>query len=348
MAKKSKKSKKKGIGRLIALTLVSILLFTVGGGMLYINGMLNQLNRDPITGNASMTEEEIYKDESRFDVSDSVEDLDETKKDHEQVQKVEVLDEAGIENILLIGSDRRSASENGRSDSMILVSINHNTGKIHMVSLMRAMYVHIPKSGGGVWGMLNAAYSWGGPQLLMDTIESNFRVKIHHYAIIDFSSFTSVVDAVGGVDIKLSAQEAAYMSSYAGGSFSAGTYTLNGAQALVYSRMRFIDNDFVRTSRQRNVVNAVLNKAKTIGVPQLLSLANTLLPLISTDMNNGEVLGYVTNAPKMLSYAMSQRMLPVENENGGTYVGIMYVNGMEVYKVDFANNIKELHAFLMS
>ena len=342
-----KKSKKKAAG-VATVAVFSLLLFVAAGGLLYVNNLLNLVNRDVITGNASMTESEIYADEPIHNVSDSVEDLNDTKSDFEVVQKYEMLNESGIENILLIGSDRRSTNENGRSDSMMIVSINHNTGKIHIVSLMRAMYVYIPRASGGVWGMLNAAYSWGGPQLLIDTVEANFCVNIDRYVIVDFSSFTSVIDLVGGVDIPVTAAEAEYMRKHGCNIPSAGTYTLNGKEALTYSRIRYIDNDFVRTGRQRKVLEAVLGKMKTVNVMQLPSLANAVLPMLSTNLSNGEVLNYVGQASKLLSYRISQRMLPIENEDGSTYSGIMYVNGMEVYKVNYAKNVKALHEFLRS
>lgn len=347
MSKKNETApKKKRTGRTVALVLVSVLcvLLLCGAGVLfYLHSMLNQINRTPITGNASLTESEIYQEEEKHpNVSDSVEKIEESKENYEEVKNTEVFNEAGVENILLVGSDRRSTNENGRADSTMILSINHHTGKIHLVSLMRAMYVYIPRSYGDTWGMLNAAYSWGGPQMLIDTVEANFRIHIDHYIVVDFSSFQKAIDSVGGVEITLTDDEAAYLS------LPAGTQTLDGKQALNYSRIRYIDNDFVRTSRQRTVIAALLTKARSQSLTGLINMANEILPLLSTDMSNSQVLGYVSQAGTLLGYPVSSMMLPVENQDGDHYIGMMYVYGSEVYQVDFANNIARLHSFLRS
>lgn len=99
-----------------------------------------------------------------------------------------------IMNVLVIGSDSRSVDERGRTDSMIILSINKNNKEIVMTSLMRDMYVEIPNNG---WSKLNAANVYGGPELLMDTIELNFDIRIDKYIYIDFYSFVDIVDAVG-------------------------------------------------------------------------------------------------------------------------------------------------------
>lgn len=333
------------------LSFFSLVLFVAAGGLLYINNMLNQIDRTPIQGNESLTESEIFGDDPvRSDVSDSHKDIEQTKSDYQNVQSATILNEEGIENILLIGSDRRSTNIYGNSDSMMIATINRNTGRIHLTSLMRAMYVNIPKSSGSVWSMLNASYAWGGPNLLIATIENNFRVHIDHYVVVDFSSFTSLVDKVGGVSITLTKEEVAYMSQYdeKGRTFSAGTQTLDGAAALAYSRIRYAGDDFIRTGRQRTVVEAILKKAKTLNSVQLLSLANAIMPMVSTDMSNGEILSYVSQAGTLLNYPISQLMLPVENEGGLKYQNIMFVNGREMYKVNFTDNVQKLHEFIRS
>ena len=109
-----------------------------------------------------------------------------------------------VRNILLIGTDSRG-EDRGRSDSMILMSINSKSNKISLVSLMRDTYVQIPGYGGD---KLNAAYSYGGPELLMDTIEENLYIKIDDYFTVNFISFANIVDAVGGVEIKVNEDEA--------------------------------------------------------------------------------------------------------------------------------------------
>lgn len=336
---------------IVLIILLSLLLIAAVSGYIYVNSLLDLVDRTEITGDENLSEEQIYIEEPTVAETTPPEQIQQIQDNFEQIQKEpekKILDDEGIENFLLIGSDRRSTAENGRSDAMMILSINHNTKKIHIVSLMRAIYVNIPRSKGDVWGMLNAAYSWGGPKLLIDTVERNFMIKLHHYIVVDFTSFEKAVDIVGGVPITLTAAEADRLATLQLFYSGAGTHVLNGKQALAYSRIRYIDNDFVRTSRQRKVITALLQKMTTVNIGQLQSLAEQILPLVSTDLTNGQIMGYLSQAPAMLGYDISQRMLPIENESGKTYTGKIYINGREMYKIDFAKNIEELHSFLRS
>lgn len=336
----------KTIGIIIGILLL-LLLIAAAAVFIYINGMLNQIDRTEITGNPSLPEEEVYE-ETTVDMTDSVEHMSEAVEDFSHAQEIDPLECANIDNILLIGSDRRSTAENGRSDAMILVTLNYDTNKIHLTSFMRAMYVCIPRSDGEVWGMLNAAYSWGGPKLLVETIENNFRIDIDQYVVVDFSSFENVVNALGGVEISLTDTEAWFMSWGSPDEFYPGVNLLNGKYALKYSRIRYIDNDFVRTSRQRDVIDALISKAKGADLSTLISTAEMLLPMVNTNLTNSEIFGYAMNVLPMIGNPITQRMIPIENESGKTFTGRIYVNGREMYKVDFEANIKALHEFMLS
>lgn len=331
---------------IIALLLAIVLALggLILGGNKYVN---DRLDRSEITGDMNLSEEDIFGDET-VDEEDSLEEIEAVQKEFEEVQKLEYAQLEGVDNVLLIGADRRSVNENGRSDSMIIVSLNHNTGKIHLTSLMRAMYVCIPRSDGQVWSMLNAAYSWGGPNLLIDTIELNFRIKIDHYVVVDFAAFTTAVDLLGGVELELTDDEAWYISSVAKLPTPAGKSVLDGKRALVFSRIRLIDNDFMRTARQRKVINELLKKAKTMDLATMLALADEILPMVSTNLTNSEILMYITRTIPMLKNEITQRMLPIENEAGQSYYGRIYVGGREMYRVDFAKNILALHEFINS
>lgn len=344
-------NKKKGSAKkvllIILLSLLALLVAVVAAGLIFVNSFLNKLDRNEITGDPSLREEEIYEEET-VDATDSAEHIDEAQKEFEDVQQIDPLKNANIKNVLLIGSDRRSTAENGRSDSMILVTMNFDTGKVHLTSLMRAMYVNIPRSDGDVWGMLNAAYSWGGPKLLINTIENNFRVHIDHYVVVDFTSFKLAIDLLGGVTLTLSEAEAKMVSGYSKIPTTSGTVCLNGKQALEYAMIRRLDNDFIRTKRQRNVIEALMKKAIGSDLATLMSLADQILPYVNTNLNNVEIIYYLSKAPGLLKNPITQRMLPIENEAGKTYTGKIYVNGREMYKVDFETNIKALHDFMLS
>ncbi len=335
------------IAGIVAGCFVLLLLLLLLAGYIYLNVILNKIDRSDITGNLSLSEEEIY-DEPTVAEADSLDHMEAARQDFENAQKMEILELKGVKNILLIGSDRRDKSENGRSDTMILASINYDTKKIHLTSLMRAMYVCIPRPDGQVWGMLNAAYSWGGPNLLVDTVELNFRVKIDRYVVVNMGAFEKAVDLLGGVEITLSQAEANHVRWNSHVPTEPGTQLLNGAQAVGYCRIRMIDNDFKRTARQREVIIQLLKKAKNSNIATLLSLADEILPLVNTNLSNIEIIQYITNCFPLLQNPVTQRMLPIENEAGNSYTGIIYVGGREMYKVDFETNIKALHEFIKS
>ncbi len=341
---KKKRSAGKVIGRILGILLLILLLVAIAG-FIYVDHFLNKLDRQEITGDMNMPEAEIYE-EPTVDATDSIEDIQQIQQEFEEVQKQEIAVQQHIDHILLIGSDRRSSSENGRSDSMILLSLNYDTGNIHLTSLMRAMYVCIPRSDGNVWGMLNAAYSWGGPKLLVETVELNFRIDIDHYVVVDFNSFATAVDRLGGVQIELTQREANTIYEDTLTTVSPGLTTLTGKQALSYARIRYLDNDFVRTRRQRTVIESMLRKAKGSDLATLLALAEEILPMVNTNLTNAEILVYAAKVLPMLGNSINQRMLPVENEDGSSFTGMIYVGGREMYKVDFDNNIRALHEFV--
>ena len=341
--------KKRSAGKIIGIILgciLGLILLAALAAFIYFNSLLGKIDRTEITGDMSLSEDQIYE-EPTVDVPDSIDEIELVKKEFEEAQNIQLASTDGVENILLIGADRRSMNENGRSDSVIMVSINHNTKKIHLTSFMRAMYVCIPRSDGNVWGMLNAAYSWGGPNLLIDTIELNFRVKIDRYVIVDFTAFEKAIDMVGGVSLDLTSREASVIQTQTGKPMSSGMQVLNGHQALIYAQTRNIDNDFKRTGRQRIVITALLNKVPEMDINTLISMANEILPFVNTNLSNTEIMRYIMECVPFVTN-ISQRMLPVENEDGESFTGIIYVNGREMYRVNFAHNIKALHEFINS
>lgn len=253
--------------------------------------------------------------------------------------------EDGVINILLIGNDSRENGEDGRSDAMILLSISNKTKTIRMTSLLRDMYVEIPGHDGN---RLNAAYAYGGPELLMETVEQNFGISVNRYVLVNFEAFANLVDAVGGVDLELTNDEVQYVNGYLveynmltgrpegtdylDASLS-GMIHLNGPQALAYSRNRYIGTDFGRTQRQRKVLSAVMKnlpKALFTGPTQLM---NGLLPNLTTNLTSGECYLLSLQAGKLLTYDVEQGSVPIE----GSYENAT-IRGMAVLQVDFEKN----------
>ena len=202
--------------------------------------------------------------------------------------EVKPLDDENLLNILLVGQDRRPGEPRQRSDAMLVVSINQETKEISLVSFLRDLYVRIP---GYSDNRMNAAYAFGGFELLKETLMANFGVSVDACFEVDFDGFEAVIDAVGGVDVELSAAEAKLVGDGA----REGQNHLNGKQALAYSRIRYLDSDFVRTHRQRNVLMSVFDKARKSNLSELFSLAKALIPQLTTDQNTVQILSLIAS-----------------------------------------------------
>ena len=308
-AKKKKRRKKSGFKRFLTMLLVLVLL--VAGGAYFVVGKL-------------------------YD-----------KMHHETVASVEKenLKEDGVINILLIGNDSRTGGEDGRSDAMILLSINNSTKKIYMTSLLRDMYVEIPGYKGN---RLNAAYAYGGAELLMETIELNLGIPVNRYMLVNFEAFANLVDAVGGVELELSSEEVEYVNAYLweynvltnrpeGTDYMdttlSGMIHLNGPQALAYTRNRYMGTDFGRTERQRKVLGAIIKKAPKAMLTNSGELINGLLPNLTTNLTKNECYRLSFVAAQALGYEIIQGSIPLE----GTYKNAT-IREMSVLEVDFDAN----------
>ena len=257
--------------------------------------------------------------------------------------------EDGVVNVLLIGNDSRENGEDGRSDAMILLSVSNKTKKIYMTSLLRDMYVDIPGHDGN---RLNAAYSFGGAELLMETIEQNLDITVNRYVLVNFEAFASLVDAVGGIELELTSEEIEYVNGYLVeyniltdrpqgtdnmDTSVSGLVHLNGPQALAYSRNRYLGTDFGRTDRQRKVLTAVIRKLPSTLVSNPKGLMDGLLPNLTTNLTRGECFSLSLMAGKMLTYDIESDSIP----QPGTYRDVT-IRKMSVLEVDFDTNIRYL------
>ena len=255
----------------------------------------------------------------------------------------DVMDAAYVSNVLLIGTDSRDLSqERGRSDSMILASINKKTRELTLTSFLRDSYVYIDDEYG--YGKLNAAYSYGGAGLLMDTIESNYGVRIDDYVLISFAACANVIDAVGGVKLDLTDEEADAVNEILISEVNelmgddrnddlldcGGEQKLDGKQALSYSRIRYVGNaDFERASRQRTVMTQVLKKA-AVNPVAMARIFVTALPELSTNLSVGKSYGYTLRAPFLLiGYQLKTQQIPADD----TFYGDV-IDGESVLRVD--------------
>lgn len=250
-------------------------------------------------------------------------------------------------NMLLIGVDSRENDYSGRSDAMILVSINKETKRIVLTSILRDTYVSIPGHGSN---RLNAAYAYGGEELLAETIKANFGIEVDRFVIVNFYVVMDLVDAVGGVDIELSQDVIDVMNNHYIREMNrllgdpegtdiipssvAGTEVhLNGKQALAYARVRYVGTDFARTDRQREVIMQCLEKIKDMSLVELNSLAEDFLPKIRTNLTEMDCAHLLLTALNLSSYRFDEMRIPIE----GSWSSAM-INGMSVLTVDFKRN----------
>ena len=259
-------------------------------------------------------------------------------------------DTDNIKSILLIGQDRREEQSRQRSDSMILATLDKDQGMISLTSFMRDLYVSIP---GYSSTRINAAYVYGGMELLDETLEENFGVKIDGNVEVDFEVFKVLVDKVGGIDLELTQAEADYICGRdqsvlypqplrTDWNLQAGVNHLDGEQALIHARNRSIGNsDYRRTERQQEVLKAAFAKVKDLGILDMGGLVKDVLPLVTTDLSLWDMTGYALDVIGMSVDDISSYRIPED----GSYTP-QTINGMQVLVPDLAQNREYLQQVL--
>ena len=244
--------------------------------------------------------------------------------------------EKDVVNILLVGRDA-DAGNGTRSDTMLLCSFNKRDDTITLTSFLRDLYVKIP---GHHKDRINAAYAFGGIELLDETLLENFGVEVDGNVEVDFSDFQEIIDLMGGVTMELTAAEARVINDHVRDKeVSEGTHLLDGRQALAYVRNRKdVDGDFSRTNRQRKLLRAMAQAYKSKKLTQMLGLMEDILPMISTDISAIELTNYaLTLFPMLNSAQIKTQSIPVED-------GFRYANvdGKAVLLPDMEKNIQAL------
>lgn len=242
-----------------------------------------------------------------------------------------------IINILLIGQDRRPGESRARSDSMILVTVNRTTKTITMTSFMRDSLVEIP---GHRSYKLNSAYQTGGMELLNKTLKHNYNVDVDGDIAVDFSQFKQLIDKLGGVDITLTQKEAEHLNLGTNWNLTAGKNRLNGEQALSYSRLRYIDNDYKRAGRQREVLQSLLNRYMSLPTMEMVSMLDFIFPLISTNFQQDELKDLVYEIAPLLAtsnYEEAQIPAPGTFKGGELDIGYGRKDWFQYY-IDFDYN----------
>lgn len=307
--KKTISGKKKLL--IILACILAFLLLVLAGLYIWADSLLSGINRLPV--------EETTLSQDKVD--ELIGDPDDLEIDPVVEQAETILNTKNVINILLVGQDRRSEDgERMHSDAMILCTINTSKKTITMTSFMRDMWVYIPDYYNN---RMNVPYMLGGFDLLNKTLDYNFGVSADYNVEIDFDGFMQAIDTIGGVDIELTAAEAKYLNERGnwdieenmGWELTEGVNHLTGSQALAYSRIRKIGDDFGRTNRQRTVLTELINKVQTLNATDVYRLIKKMIPMISTDMTNSEIIGLAVEMLPMLGdmEIVSQR-IPMDGQ----------------------------------
>lgn len=364
------KMKKKSVGKIIGIVagciVAAIAVFGVSCYLILLH-YINKRNYVPTVENFTILDETPSFIEDVLNPTSTQASTDTDKKEVEsyknnvesQAENTSESDEqlvSDVYNILLVGSDIRPGEQVGRSDTMILVSINKETKRIVATSFLRDTYVKIPIK--NEFHKLNAAYAFGGIELLFETLQYNYSVNVDRYVAVDFLSFIDAIDILGGLDVQVYEDELYWFNQYIHASnllvepaerehsdyvdHADGSYQhLNGKQALAYARFRYVGNgDFTRTDRQRRVVQNIFDKLKTMDVATLVKLLDSIIPQITTNLTTDECMDLIAMLPEISKYEIISWHIPDDDFK------YMTIDGDDVVAIDFSYYMRKLYNYI--
>lgn len=346
--KKDSKKRKTGMVR-IALSLIVGIVCIVANSLLVnyslrVNNSLNSFN---------------YINDNEEIVNKNPGELVEDKEDptpSPEIPKPEVINRKVV-NILLVGEENVYGDSVGRSDSMMIATINAEQKSLKLTSLMRDIYIKIP---GFLPNKLNASYNNGGGKLLTDTIELNFGIPIDGYVVVNFQGLEDIIDILGGVEVTLTSSEAWYLNStnyiskYEYHTLVEGTQVLNGNQAVGYCRVRYQTanngehDDFGRTYRQRYVLTSIFNAYKHKSPTEMIEIANKIIPYISTNIERADLINYITLGASLVAQGATELetlRIPVDHTYYGGSILCGYQNS-DALTIDYTENIRIMNNFM--
>ncbi len=333
-----KKTSKKRLAVNIGITFLSVLFIVAGSAALYANSLLSkyQYVEEPTTSKTP---------------------IGTVNTPTEEIGDAEMVDgmyhDDMITNILLLGVDDYTPNDPGRSDSMLMISLDRRHKKLKLTSFMRDTFVSIP---GYQRYKLNTGYFLGGAPLQVKTIEKNFKVDIDRYVIIDFEAFPKIIDALGGITVTLSAAEAEEMNRKSGETGAVeGVNDLSGAQARYYSRIRnckYTDpdtgdvyyDDYGRIRRQQRVMDILVDNFKDADAGKILTLANEIVPYLISNISPDEMLTLATDALTYMSYPIESCQMPNNELHYGDTLYLPYIDGP--YSVLIPDTLEDNALFL--
>lgn len=317
--------KKKGsLGRKIAVTFL-VLLILIGGGLFYVFGyLLNGLTMTTIT-----------KDPAELGIQDGV------------------MSDSKITNIALFGLDARENEDVGRSDALMILTVDQRHGKLKITSILRDSEVNIDGYGSD---KITHAYAYGGPELAIKTLNQNYNLDIEDYVTVNFIQMAEIVDAFGGVEINVTDDEmteinnnlAMQQAESADANIvdsdylsQSGDLLLNGNQAVAYARIRHLDSDDVRASRQQEVLMGLVKRLKSKNILEYPNLIRKVMPMCETSLDFGDIMGM---APFMLTnFEMETMSIPGDEEQP---YGAYNDAGAWVYRYDIAAASQHISRFI--
>ena len=366
-----KPRKKKGKGLKIFLIVLAVLLVLIAAvviwGISYYNKMMNKMNIVTLPENTySHTEATAAPTEA-----DQVEITEETEATTVETTRPPMSSE-DIVNILVVGQAAREGEESHMADTSIVVSLNTYTGEVSLFSILRDTLVRPPDyrdTNGRAHScspikfttVYNLGYTWGGKEngtvdamaFTNATLLTNFGVEVDYNIEFSFESFIKLIDFMDGVDVELTESEAKYLNDddvWVKYDVEPGMQHLDGMAALCYARMRKAegdgDSDIKRTGRQRQLIEALLNKIRNLSIPELQSVADELLPLITTTMTPSDIASLLLKAlPLVKDLQISSYTIPIETTYWGEMVDI-YGDGFQhsVLQFDAGQNKKLIRA----
>lgn len=315
-AEKGKEKKKKSRWKKVLIGVLSALLVVAGGIFCAAWYFLGDLNID-----------------TNFPKSDD--ELGVVSKEEQ---------EDSITNIALYGIDSRTHDDQGHADATMILSVDKKHNKLKLISILRDTQVEIEGYGKA---KLTTSYWWGGAPLAIKTLNQNFDMNVRDYVRVNFDQLADLIDALGGVEIDVTQEELEEINFHMHGIdiydkdlYQTGMVTLNGDQAVSYARIRNVGTDMARADRQQEVLSAMLNKVKNMGVADYPSLIKQLSPLVTTSLDYGEMISLASilvNNPELETYT-----IPGEEENawGGED------NGAWVWKYDLEAAGEHIHRII--
>lgn len=352
--------KKRRTGLIVLISVLVIIVLLAAAGVAYYNSKiaLLQYSDGKVSSEGSIDE----NDEDLLAESAAMEEQLANLEEKDVVEaEGEIFGNEDVFNVLLIGTDDRTKefSDNARGDTCMLLSINKATMEVKLVSFERGMGVPILSgSYQGQYDWLTHTFRYGGADLMMKEIRECFKIDVQHYVRANIYTFMQMVDSVGGIDIELTQEEADYINHPEGtyGEYhiremnvadqiqavTPGVNHLNGATAMLYARCRYIDNDWHRVERQRNVIQAAIYETQNLNILELNSLLDEVLPMVQTNLTEKEITSLMLLAPRYQGITLEQMTIPAD----GTYGSMIGMGGRSMFAVDFNQNAKILQSFI--